>query len=173
MYTTSTPARLLAAHDLGTPPRSAAGNLGVRSGPTQVESDALSEGCVALIAPIAMHEAPAYEEARELIEGRHPKATLLADRGLFEGFADWSRRYKEVFGVADRLYVLTAEDGTVGRGTYQVWEFLSQEKDIPSTTLIPDPVGGFEECSEGFRLEVIDEDNLTRYAAPTADREAN
>ena len=80
-----------------------------------------------LTAPKDLQRTPAYEELlRVLSQQRHQGEEVLADRDLFKDNRHWKKSWKELYGRADKLYVLAREDGTVGLGIYKQWKFLSE-----------------------------------------------
>jgi hypothetical protein len=87
---------------------------------------------VFLTAPKDLQRTPAYDELlRFLSHQRHRGEEVLADRDLFRDNRHWKKNWKELYGKADKLYVLAREDGTVGLGIYKQWKFLS-ERAVPS-----------------------------------------
>jgi hypothetical protein len=85
-----------------------------------------------LTAPKDLQRTPAYDELlRVLRQQRHQGEEVLADRDLFRDNRHWKKSWKELYGRADKLYVLAREDGTVGLGIYKQWKFLS-ERAVPS-----------------------------------------
>lgn len=74
---------------------------------------------VFLTAPKDVQRLGVYEEALAALERLHPGSEIVADRDLFEDAEDWRRRWKEIFDLANFLYVLPREDLTVGLGTFK------------------------------------------------------
>src|SRR3712207_6774389 len=80
-----------------------------------------------LTAPKDLQRTSAYEELlRVLSHQRHRGEEVVADRALFRDNRHWKKSWKELYGRADKLYVLAREDGTVGLGIYKQWKFLSE-----------------------------------------------
>lgn len=136
-------------------------------------SERSEEGTVFLVAPVGMQGAPEYERALEIVSARHPGERVVPDRGLFESAADWHARWRGVFESAARLYILTAADGTVGRGVFEEWKHVAAERGAPAVLLCPtqDETEPFEEY-ERFTLKVLDSDNWTRHAVPRVEADA-
>ncbi len=123
------------------------------------------ERVIFFAAPVGMHGTRTYEEAVNIVRGRHGgEARLEIDAGRWPSAKDWRATYKKVLanlGVTD-LYVLTAKDLTVGRGIYDMWRYLTEELGASArAALFPNG-----EELEGFALRVIDPENWTRYAVP-------
>ena len=122
---------------------------------------------VFLTAPKDLQHTPAYDELlRVLRQQRHRGEEVLADRDLFKDNRHWKKSWKELYGRADKLYVLAREDGTVGLGIYKQWRFLS-ELAVPSEVFF----AGAKNTSEGYedfdlkRMEVPKgEEDLARFA---------
>lgn len=119
-----------------------------------------------LTAPKDLQDATTYEEVLKLLEDTHEGEDVVADRDLFESSKEYRKNWKGVYGKAERLYVLAREDGTVGRGIYQQWRWLSG-KGVPAVVLF----GGNERgWYERFSLEVVGKreegegDDMARYA---------
>ncbi len=134
--------------------------------PKNEEETGMGQRVIFLAAPVGMHGSTAYEEATDRIRGRFPDALqggrLELDAGRWRGAKHWRETYEEVLadlGVTD-LCILTAEDGSVGRGIYDMWRYLTRERGA-AARLALFPNG---EELEGFALRVIDPDNWTRYA---------
>lgn len=130
-----------------------------------------------LLAPTPVRETPYYPAALELIGNRHPDARIIPDAGLWESTAHWRETYRETLreiGATD-LYILTAPDGTVGRGVHEMYLVLSRCGVVCRAALFPaaapvqTPAEPFEELA-GFELRVVDADNWRRYAVPVASR---
>jgi hypothetical protein len=126
---------------------------------------------VFLAAAIAKHGSADYAAALEEIRRKHPAAEIIQDAGLWTGAKHWRATYREMLralAITD-LYVLTADDGTVGRGVYDEWRYLTEELGATArAALFPgEPRGELA----AFELEVLDPDNWRRYAVPVA-REA-
>ena len=122
-----------------------------------------------LTAPKDLQRSPAYDELlRVLRQQRHRGEEVLADRDLFRDNRHWKKNWKELYGRADKLYVLAREDGTVGLGIYKQWKFLS-ELAVPSEVFFEGAKSAAEE--EGYedfdlkRIEVAKgEEDLARFA---------
>lgn len=120
-----------------------------------------------LMAPKDMQDTPTYEEALKLLVDTHEGEEVVADRDLFESGAEYRRNWKSFYGGAERFYILTREDGTVGKGVYQQWIHLSERRGVPAVVLF----GGDERgWYERFSLEVVGKrgegegDDMARYA---------
>ena len=84
---------------------------------------------VFLTAPKDLQRTPAYDELLRLLrQERHQREEVVADRDLFRDNRHWKKNWKELYGSADKLYVLAREDGTVGLGIYKQWKFLSERE---------------------------------------------
>ena len=120
-----------------------------------------------LTAPKDLQRTPAYDELlRVLRQQRHQGEEVVADRDLFRDNRHWKKSWKEVYGRADKLYVLAREDGTVGLGIYKQWKFLS-ERAVPSEVFF-EGAKSAEEGYEDFDLKRIEvpkgEEDLARFA---------
>ena len=123
---------------------------------------------VFLTAPKDLQRTPAYEELlRVLRQQRHQGEEVLADRDLFKDNHHWKKSWKQVYGRADKLYVLAREEGTVGLGIYKQWKFLS-ELAVPSEVFFAGAKSAAEEGYEDFDLKRIEvakgEEDLARFA---------
>jgi hypothetical protein len=122
-----------------------------------------------LTAPKDLQRTPAYDELlRVLSQQRHRGEEVVADRDLFKDNRHWKKNWKELYGRADKLYVLAREDGTVGLGIYKQWKFLS-ERAVPSEVFFAGAKSAAEE--EGYedfdlkRIEVAKgEEDPARFA---------
>lgn len=125
---------------------------------------------VFLTAPIDLQKSPAYERMLTLLAERHGQSGVSADRDLFDSPKQWRKIYKEVYGKAERIYVLAREDGTVGLGIYKQCRF-ADKKGIPQVLMFADGEGelaGPGEYEE-FGLERLEvkragEEDLARFA---------
>lgn len=124
---------------------------------------------VFLTASIDLQKSSAYERALELLKERHGQSEVRADRDLFDSSKQWRKTFKEVYGKAERIYVLAREDGTVGLGIYKQCRF-ADKKDIPQVLMFADGEGNLSGLGEheefGFeRLEAPKgEEDLARFA---------
>src|SRR3712207_7703922 len=114
-----------------------------------------------LTAPKDLQRTPAYEELLRLLRlQRHQGEEVLADRDLFRNNRHWKKSWKELYGRADKLYVLVREDGTVGLGIYKQWRFLS-ELAVPSEVFF----AGGKSAAQGYEefvLKRIEDGKSTR-----------
>lgn len=126
---------------------------------------------ILLMSPKNMQDTPTYEEALKLLVDNHEGQEVVADRDLFESGAQRRKNWKSVYGGAEKIYVLSREDGTVGKGVYQQWlylsESLSERRGVPAVVLF----GGSERgWYERFSLEVVgrgdggEGDDMERYS---------
>lgn len=117
-----------------------------------------------LMAPKDLQQSPDYERALEFLKQEHGKELVAADRGLFASAKEWRENWKEVYGRADRLYILAREDGTVGLGVWKQWKYLSK-RGVPAQVLFE---GGGAESSEDFSLRRLEaskgEEDQARFA---------
>jgi len=133
---------------------------------------AVGERVALLVAPAPMRESPEYLMAFGLVEQRHSDQRTVADEELWHTAREFGKTYKKRLGSFEvtHLYVLTAPDGTVGRGIFQMWRYLVAHQESKTIALFPtgdkEEAGTFEEV-EGFELTVIGSDTA-RYAVPTA-----
>src|SRR3712207_75016 len=94
---------------------------------------------------------------------------VVGDRAFYKESRHWKKSWKELYGRADKLYVLAREDGTVGLGIYKQWKFLS-ERAVPSEVFFEGAksTAAEEEDYENFRLKRIEvakgEEDLARFA---------
>jgi hypothetical protein len=125
---------------------------------------------ILLLAPALMHGSPSYAAALEEVRRRHPGAEVVPDAGLWEGLADWKANHKATLRelAPTDLYVLTAADGTVGRGIYAMYLLLSRSGVRCRAALFPAAPGKPFEAIEGFTLRVADPKNWRRYAVPAS-----
>ena len=119
-----------------------------------------------LTAPKDLQRTPAYDELlRVLRQQRYQGEELLADSDLFKDNRHWKKNWKELYGRADKLYVLAREEGTVGLGIYKQWKFLS-ELAVPSEVFFEG--ANTSQGYENFRLKRIEvakgEEDLARFA---------
>lgn len=126
-----------------------------------------------LTAPLDLQQTPAYEAALAMLRERHGTDAIAPDRDLFEGMADYSARYKQVYDPAQTtaLYVLAREDGTIGSGVYRQYRRLSK-RGIPAELLFPD---GEQAAKVGyFTVTLIDKHERTNrvYAVVNPDPSA-
>ena len=132
----------------------------------------MGERVALLVAPAPMRESPEYLMAFGLVEQRHSDRRTVADEELWDTAKEFGKTYKKRLGSFEvtHLYVLTAPDGTVGRGIFQMWRYLVAHQESKTIALFPtgdkEEVGSFEEL-EDFELSVIGADTA-RYAVPTA-----
>lgn len=112
----------------------------------------------------------AYEQALTLLEERYGEQSITVDRGLFESGKDWRKRYKQVYGQAEAVYILAREDGTVGLGIWKQWKYL-QKQGVPMALMFASSGGGSVDVTEyeQFSLKRISKDgageeNLARFA---------
>ena len=134
----------------------------------QKEEGMIMEEQVAfLVAPAAMHNTPEYVAAFKLIEERHPDLRIVSDEELWKTTKEFVETFKtwlKSHAVTD-FYILTAPDGTVGFGIFQIWRRLKRYQASKTSALFPTGEdGGFEEL-EGCELTVVSKD-WARYAVP-------
>lgn len=106
-----------------------------------------------LTAPKDLQQSESYEKALELLRQRHGAEGVTPDNELFGSNKEWRESWKSVYGRAEKLYVLAREDGTVGRGIYQQWRYLTK-KGVPSEVLLAGDEATFH---EDFGLELLGE----------------
>lgn len=102
-----------------------------------------------LTAPKDLQQSESYNKALELLRQRHAAEEVTPDSELFGSNKEWRESWKSVYGRAEKLYVLAREDGTVGRGIYQQWRYLTK-KGVSSEVLL---AGDEETLHEEFELE--------------------
>lgn len=115
-----------------------------------------------------LQNSPAYEQALNLLEERCGEQSITVDRGLFESGKDWRKRYKQVYGQAEAVYILAREDGTVGLGIWKQWKYLSKQG-VPMMLVFADSEGNLAGSTEyeefGFkRISEAGEEDLARFA---------
>ena len=79
-----------------------------------------------LTAPKDLQQSSSCEEVLGLVREAHEGEEVVADRDLFENSEHWRGSWKEIYGKAEKLYILAREDGTVGQGIYQQWRYLEK-----------------------------------------------
>src|SRR3712207_3415762 len=124
---------------------------------------------VFLTAPKDLQRTSAYDELlRVLRQQRHQGEEVLADRDLFKDNRHWKKSWKELYGRADKLYVLAREDGTVGLGIYKQWKFLSELAVSSEVFFAGAKSAAEEEGYEDFGLKRIEvpkgEEDPARFA---------
>jgi hypothetical protein len=121
---------------------------------------------VFLTAPKDLQQGSSYEEVLELLHELHDGEEVVADRDLFEDNEHWRKSWRSIYSKAERLYVLAREDGTVGKGIFQQWRFLSK-KDVPAVVVFESKERAWY---ERFSLEIVgargdgEGDDMVRYA---------
>jgi hypothetical protein len=127
----------------------------------------MGERVTLLVAPVGMRDTAEYYAAFRLIEDRHPDQRIVADEELWSTAKEFHQTYKRWLGsvVVSDLYILTALDGTVGQGIFQMWRYLKKHQDSQTTALFPTgDADGLEEI-EDCELKVVSKDT-GRYAVP-------
>ena len=128
----------------------------------------MGENRVALLAaPVRMRKTTEYFAAFRLAKECHPQLRIIADEELWSTAREFHQTYKKQLSsfVVSNFYVLTAFDGTVGRGIFDMWRYLRKHQNSKITALFPiGNEGSFEEIEE-CELSVIGEDT-GRYAVP-------
>jgi hypothetical protein len=123
-----------------------------------------------LVAPATMRDTAEYLAAFRLAEDRHPDQRVVPDAELWSTAKEFHQTYKKRLGsfVVSDFYILTAPDGTVGRGIFEMWRYLRKHQESKTTALFPTGCkdGSFEEL-EDCELAVIGKDT-ERYAVPAA-----
>jgi hypothetical protein len=131
------------------------------------EEMTMEEKVAFLVAPAAMHKTPEYAAAFNLIEARHPELRIVSDEELWKTTKEFVQTHKQWLkshAVTD-FYILTAPDGTVGFGIFQMWRRLTKYQNSKTRALFPTGEdGGFEEI-EDCELTVVSKD-WARYAVP-------
>ena len=126
------------------------------------------ERVVFLAAPVGMRESAEYLAAFRLARNRHPDQRVICDAELWSTAKEFHQTYKKQLGsfIVSDLYILTAPDGTVGYGIFQMWRYLLKHQESKTTALFPSggKDGSFEEL-EDCTLAVISKDTQ-RYAVP-------
>src|SRR5919199_4560012 len=93
---------------------------------------------------------------------------LVADEELWSTAKEFHQTYKKQLSsfVVSDFYILTAPDGTVGRGIFEMWRYLKKHQEPNSTALFPtgSEEDDFEEIEE-CELAVISTDTA-RFAVP-------
>lgn len=117
-----------------------------------------------LMAPKDLQQSPDYERALELLKQRHGAESVVADRDLFASAKEWRESWKEVYGKADRFYILARKDGTVGLGVWKQWKYASK-RGVPAQVFFE---GGGEKSHDAFTLQRLEakkgEEDLARFA---------
>jgi hypothetical protein len=130
----------------------------------------MEERVVLLAAPVSMRDTAEYFVACKLAEDRHPDQRVVPDAQLWSTAREFHQTYKKrlaSFSVSD-FYILTAPDGTVGRGIFDMWRYLTKHQQSKTTALFS-TVGkdGYIEEIEDYELAVIGKDTA-RFAVPVA-----
>lgn len=135
-----------------------------------LEGRGAATAVILLLAPAPMHGSPPYAAAFEEIRRRHPDAEVVPDAGLWEGLADWKANHEATLRelAPTDLYVLTAPDGTVGRGIYVMWRMLARSGVRCRAALFPAAPGDPFEAIGPFELRVAGPEDWRRYAVPAA-----
>jgi hypothetical protein len=127
----------------------------------------MEERVAFLVAPAAMHKTPAYVAAFKLIEARHPDLRIVSDEELWKTtkeFVETYRQWLKSHAVTD-FYILTAPDGTVGFGIFQMWRRLKKYQNSKMRALFPTGEAVRLEEIEDCELSVVSKD-WARYAVP-------
>jgi hypothetical protein len=127
----------------------------------------MEEQVAFLVAPAAMHNTPTYVAALKLMEARHPELRIVSDEELWKTTKEFVQTYKQWLEshVVTDFYILTAPDGTVGFGIFQMWRRLAKYQQSKMRALFPTgEAGSFEEIAD-CELSVVSKD-WARYAVP-------
>jgi hypothetical protein len=133
----------------------------------------MEEQVAFLVAPAAMHKTPEYVAAFNLIEERHPDRRIISDEELWNTTKEFVQTYRQWLKshVVTDFYILTAPDGTVGFGIFQMWRRLTKYQNSKTRALFPTGEDGSFEEIEGCELSVVSKD-WARYAVPVVSASA-
>jgi hypothetical protein len=126
----------------------------------------MGETVVLLVAPVSMRERAEYFAAFSLAEERHPDQRVISDAQLWDTAKGFQQTYKHWLSsvTVSHLYILTAPDGTIGRGIFNIWCSLTKHQQSKITALFPIGSEEFEEIAD-CELAVIGGDTA-RFAVP-------
>jgi hypothetical protein len=101
--------------------------------------DSMEERVALLVAPVGMRESAEYFAAFKLAEDGHPDQRIVPDTQLWSTVKEFAQAYKKWLGsvAVSNFYILTAPDGTVGRGIFDVWRYLRKNQKSKTTALFP------------------------------------
>src|SRR5947209_11863276 len=99
----------------------------------------MGEIVVLLVAPVRMRESAEYGAAVRLAEDRHPEQRIIADSQMWNTAKGFQETYKHWLSsiTVSHLYILTAPDGTIGRGIFNIWRYLTKHQSSKTTALSP------------------------------------
>jgi hypothetical protein len=131
------------------------------------EEMTMEEKVAFLVAPAAIHNTPEYVAAFKLMEARHPDRRIISDEELWSTTKEFVQPYKQWLKshVVTDFYILTAPDGTVGFGIFQMWRRLTKYQNSKTRALFPTGEAGRFEEIEDCELSVVSKD-WARYAVP-------
>jgi hypothetical protein len=126
----------------------------------------MGETVVLLVAPVNMRESAEYVAALRLAEDRHPDHRIVTDDKLWSTAKEFHQTYKQWLSsfTVSNLYILTAPDGTIGRGIFNIWRYLTKHQQSKTTALFPIGSDAFEEIVD-CELTIIGGDTA-RFAVP-------
>jgi hypothetical protein len=127
----------------------------------------VEERVALLVAPASMRESAEYLGAFTLAEARHPDQRIVPDQELWSTAKEFHQRYKKWLGsvaVSD-FYILTAPDGTVGKGIFDMWRYLRKNQKSKTIALFPTGSNDDFEEMEDCELAVITNDTA-KFAVP-------
>jgi hypothetical protein len=128
--------------------------------------DSMEERVALLVAPVGMRESADYFAAFRLAEDRHPDQRIVPDAELWSTAKEFAQTYKKWLGcvAVSNFYILTAPDGTIGQGIFNMWSYLRKHQQSKTTALFPIGGNDFEEIAD-CELAVIGSDT-GRFAVP-------
>ena len=77
-----------------------------------------------LAAPLSLYETRRYRTACSVVNQAHPNDRVLLPHAQWNDSADWLATFREVLRPVAVLYLLSDDDGFVGRGVWDEIDFL-------------------------------------------------